>query len=53
MFDEIAPTYDSVMDFDSPGELESRMRNLGFRIVESLPLWFGICHLYVVKNTGM
>ncbi len=44
---------DSVMAFDSPGELESRMRNLGFRIVESLPLWFGICHLYVVENTGM
>lgn len=40
---------DSVVDFHSPKELANILRMSGFSVVESLPLWFGICHLFVVE----
>ena len=40
---------DSVIAFHTPGELEDMLQRSGFVIVESLPLWFDICQLYVVK----
>ncbi len=41
---------DSVIAFHAPVELEKMLRANDFRIIESLPLWFGICHLYVAEN---
>lgn len=40
---------DSVIAFHTPGELEDMLKKNGFVIVESLPLWFDICHLYIVE----
>ena len=40
---------DSVIAFHTPKELENMLGESGFVIVESLPLWFDICHLYIVK----
>ena len=40
---------DSVVDFHSPKELANILRMSGFSVIESLPLWFGICHLFVVE----
>lgn len=41
---------DSVISFHAPVELEKMLRANDFRIIESLPLWFGICHLYVAES---
>ena len=41
---------DSVVDFHSPKELANILRMSGFSVIESLTLWFGICHLFVVKS---
>jgi len=41
---------DSVISFHTPGELERMLRAHGFRIIESLPLWFGMCHLFVAES---
>lgn len=41
---------DSVIAFHTPGELERMLRAHNFRIIESLPLLFGICHLFVAES---
>ena len=41
---------DSVMNFPPPAKLEHLIRNCGFHIAYSKPLFFGIAHLYVMEN---
>jgi demethylmenaquinone methyltransferase/2-methoxy-6-polyprenyl-1,4-benzoquinol methylase len=41
---------DSVISFHTPGELERMLRAHDLKIIESLPLWFGLCHLYVAES---
>lgn len=41
---------DSVISFHKPKELEKMLRIHDFKIIESLPLWFGLCHLYVAES---
>ena len=40
---------DSVIAFYTPKELKSMLQRNGFKMVESLPLWFGICHLLIAE----
>jgi hypothetical protein len=37
------------MTFYKPEEIKEMLQGNSFAIVESLPLWFGICHLYIVE----
>jgi len=39
----------SIMTFYKPEEIKEMLRGNSFAIIESSPLWFGICHLYVVE----
>ena len=39
----------SIMTFYKPEEIKEMLRGNSFEIVESLPLWFGICHLYIAE----
>jgi len=41
---------DSVLDFEPPRALEERIKRNGFRLSQSLPFTFGICHLYVAEK---
>lgn len=41
---------DSVLLFHSPREVEGLLRAAGFTMVTSVPLTFGICHLYLAER---
>ncbi len=41
---------DSVLVFYPPREVEERLRAAGFTVVTSVPLTFGICHLYLAER---
>jgi demethylmenaquinone methyltransferase/2-methoxy-6-polyprenyl-1,4-benzoquinol methylase len=41
---------DSVLDFEPPRKLEERIRRNGFKLADSRPFTFGICHLYVAQK---
>jgi demethylmenaquinone methyltransferase/2-methoxy-6-polyprenyl-1,4-benzoquinol methylase len=40
---------DSVIDFYTPSQVECLLRCAGFTVSKSLPLTFGICHLYLAE----
>ncbi len=42
---------DSVMRFPSPGKLAGIMETCGFRVVRIIPLFFGVCHNYMLEKT--
>jgi len=41
---------DSVMAFHTPAELEHMLWESGFTVLQSLSLWFGICHIFIAKK---
>ncbi len=43
---------DSVMGFPPPGELERLMNKGGFEIIQSLPLFLEIAHIYLLKKVA-
>jgi len=43
---------DSVMGFPPPGELERLMEKRGFEVTQSLPLFLGIAHIYLLEKVA-
>jgi len=43
---------DSVAGFPAPRELEDMMEGQGFRVVQSMPVFWGISHLYLIEKQG-
>ena len=43
---------DSVMGFPPPGELERLMKESGFEVIQSSPLFFEIAHIYLLEKVA-
>ncbi len=41
---------DSVLDFYAPRQVEELLCNSGFTVLRSIPLSFGVCHLYLAEK---